>query len=419
MTGRLAEAAPPQRLPPPFSRSFGYCRMPDRRSTEVPGQYLGFSLQASRLFDHLLKAQRGDVVALEVFADTGIIRADGTVVAEEGKSRTADGNPIADRSADFWRTLRNWVEASLNGKLDPAVTTFRLYVSREFRGGIAELFASASDRPAAQSAFARANELLGESDEPAPQTSTPPSPPRPNDLSFVLQQDPAVVAAVIENFCMEFGSGRSADDLRQALELYVADEYIDQVMRGMLGWIKLKTDSAIEMKEPAVISYEDFRRELNTLIRKLHQRNILESFAGEPAEGDVREHLEVRKYVRQLDLIQAEDDEKVRAVIDFLKAEADRVEWARRGEVHRSSMDAFQADLLATWRTQKRRCDILHRDRSDIEKGMLLYCDCSLHRASIEGVPAPDHYCRGSLHALADEPLIGWHPNYEGLLEGE
>ena len=54
-----------------------------RKSTSVPGTYLGFAVQATRFLAHLLTAEPGDAVCLEVFDDVGVEQADGVTVAEQ------------------------------------------------------------------------------------------------------------------------------------------------------------------------------------------------------------------------------------------------------------------------------------------------------------------------------------------------
>ena len=108
----------------------------DRRSSNVPGTYLGFSLQATRFLVRILKAAIGDVVCLEVFDDVGIEQADGTRIAEQNKSNLTH-NPLSDRSVDLWKTFGIWIDACVCGRLDPDKTIFEIYTSNAAGGKIA------------------------------------------------------------------------------------------------------------------------------------------------------------------------------------------------------------------------------------------------------------------------------------------
>src|SRR5208282_317201 len=77
---------------------------PPRRSAQAPGQYLGYSLQATRLLQILLEGESGATYSLELFEDVGEEQRDGRRVAIQTKS-TSTGNPIADNALAFWKTF--------------------------------------------------------------------------------------------------------------------------------------------------------------------------------------------------------------------------------------------------------------------------------------------------------------------------
>ena len=74
-----------------------------RKKPHVPGQYLGYSLQATRFLVKLLESDPDSTVSLEVFEDIGVESYDGYRTAEQDKSAT-NGNPVSDRSVDLWRS---------------------------------------------------------------------------------------------------------------------------------------------------------------------------------------------------------------------------------------------------------------------------------------------------------------------------
>ena len=65
----------------------------------IPEQYLGFSLQVNRLLAHLLRAEAGDSVSLEVLGDVAVVAASESTTVEEVKSRTSKSNPKRSFSA--------------------------------------------------------------------------------------------------------------------------------------------------------------------------------------------------------------------------------------------------------------------------------------------------------------------------------
>ncbi len=96
--------------------------------SSAAGQYLGYSLQQTRLCHHLFKALDGERVSLEFLDDVALHRANGTILLEQAKSALS-GNPITDRADDLWKTLANWADICSEGKVNVKTTDFRLYVT--------------------------------------------------------------------------------------------------------------------------------------------------------------------------------------------------------------------------------------------------------------------------------------------------
>src|SRR5207237_8911279 len=92
--------------------------VPRRRSTQVPGQALGYSLQVTRATARLLAAAPGTTISFEVLDDVSAAPAAGGLVAEQTKSAITH-NPLGERAVDFWKTMSNWVDTVRGGRLDP------------------------------------------------------------------------------------------------------------------------------------------------------------------------------------------------------------------------------------------------------------------------------------------------------------
>ena len=129
------------------------------RTPHVPGQYLGYSLQTTRFLVHLLEADLGCTISLEVFEDVGVETIEGSKIAEQAKS-TLKGNPVSNRSIDLWKTFSNWVDSAKSGELNPDTTRFELYVSHPRKGEIAESFSKVKSKDEARVAFQNARTIL-------------------------------------------------------------------------------------------------------------------------------------------------------------------------------------------------------------------------------------------------------------------
>jgi hypothetical protein len=54
------------------------------------------------------------------------------------QDKSAQQNPISDWADDLWKTIARWLIAINAGDIDPASTTFRLYVTPVHEGGSLE-----------------------------------------------------------------------------------------------------------------------------------------------------------------------------------------------------------------------------------------------------------------------------------------
>jgi hypothetical protein len=377
----------------------------------APGQYLGYSLQATRFLMRLLDAPAGWTVSLEVFEDVGVETGQGNRIAEQDKS-SLEANPVSDRAVDLWKTLSNWLDAAQSGELNPETTKFVLYVSHPKTGEIVESFARARSSAEAREALLQAREKLwGPS-------STFPFRPRVSRtiapyVDKIFEADEHMICRIIQNFQFESGSGSPQEDLRAVFATrLIPPEIVDDALAYALGWVKENTDRLIEQKKWARISVESFQAAIVSFVRKHDNRTILNTFATKPSHEQIQHDLRIRTYVRQLDMIEADDEQKIRAVTDFLRASVDRTQWSAKGLVHASSFDEFEEGLVRTWDNHKRKTEIKFPAHSDVQKGQYLYLECSSHQATLEGLQVPPHFTPGSFHALADEPVIGWHPHY-------
>ena len=350
-------------------------------------------------------------VSLEVFEDVGVETHEGNRIAEQDKS-TREGNPVSDRAVDLWKTFSNWIDAAQSGELNPQTTIFELYVSHPKTGEIVESFAQAKSSDEALNALLQAKRKLW---GPAPDF-----PLRPTVSAAVVpyvdkvfEADEHVICRIIQNFKLTSGSVSPQEDLKgRFTSAFVPSEMVDDALVYALGWVKERTDRLLEQKKPARISAESFQAAIVSFVRKHDNRTILNTFAGLPSPQDIQQDLKVRTYVRQLVIIEADGEQKLRAVTDFLRASVDRTQWSVKGLVHESSFDEFEEALLRTWDNHKRKADIRLAGHADVQKGQYLYLECSSHQAALEGLQVPTHFTPGSFHALADDLVVGWHPHY-------
>ena len=386
------------------------------RSSQAPGQLLGYSMQFTRLTHLLLEKGVDWVLSLECFSDVGGQSKTGQRLAEEDKS-THTGNPLADRSRDLWKTLFNWVVSVEDGKLNPSNTSFIIYISRQVEGAIANAFSAAQTSEEARAALEQAQVLLwGE----APDFTLRESVAKQISpyVKKVFSTDPNLVSEIVRHFEIGCGSGSPTADLRHAfarLQL-MPPEQLDSAMKFATGWIKIKADLQLEASEPATITGEEFFSALTNYVFNRSTRTVLRSVAGIPSESETRIEFLSRVFVRQLDIIDEPDEEKLSAVRDWWRSKGDCISWVRDGYIDPDAIGAFSRDLMRRWEHERGRLPLLRASLGESEQGQLLYRSCSCMRVPLDGLPVESHVVCGTYHDLADSLKVGWHPNFREIL---
>ncbi|HBZ87066.1 MAG: hypothetical protein A2509_03625 [Candidatus Edwardsbacteria bacterium RIFOXYD12_FULL_50_11] len=378
---------------------------------------MGYSLQQTLFVSLLLQSRKESIVSLEVFEDIGVETPGEGKLAVQSKS-TSNGNPVSDRSIDFWKTFHNWLTAVEKGELDPDNTLFKIYVSKKVTGPIAESFSNAKTIAQAKEALISAQtELWGKA--PAFEKRSSVALGISAFVEHIFNDDKDLISKIICSFELETGSGSPQSDLRDIFsKLLCPDEIIEDLNKYALGWVKDKIDRAIENNEAAIIKVSEFRTTLVSFIGKRSSKSILSSFARDPDPTEINAE-RLKKYVRQLEFIESPDDQKIRAIIDFLKASSARTEWSEKGLVFEESFNEFEDNLIRTWKNLRTKTFLNQNNASPSAKGQILYSECSLHRAHLQAMETPSHFIPGSYNALADIEKVGWHPDYLQLLKND
>jgi hypothetical protein len=389
---------------------------PAARAASAGGIYLGFSLQATRFLVHLLRAEHGDHICLEVFEDVGTEKGDGTVIAEQNKSNLVT-NPLTDRSLQFWKTMGNWIDAVQDSVLDPEKTTFVIYTSNPAGGTIAQSFHDAVDIDSAKAAISNAETLLGSSSSDKDGVGKEDT-SYIKHLRIVLAGDRDSLVQMIIRFRLDVGKGHPHDELPTLfLAKLVSEDAYEDVVRWSHGWVKQRVDRLLEAREPARVSQSEFHNALLNYVQRHDRLDILRSFAKKPSDEQIDDELSFRDYVRQLRLIDMDDVDVLAAINDFLRAATDRTTWAERGMIGVDSVEEMASELEQAWRNRKDRNAIAFSDKTDTQRGRLLYGDCLAHSTKLDRQETPEHFVRGSWHVLSDDRTIGWHPHYTSELD--
>jgi hypothetical protein len=370
------------------------------------GQYLGYALQPVRLCYHLLTCEDGAFVSIEHIDDVAIHTAAGHVIREQTKSALTQ-NPLSDWAVDLWKTIHIWMESVATGETDITTTWFRYYVTPTKVGAIAEKMSKATTVAEIAAIKDQIKKALGTK-----------KPACLRYLQTFLNATDAQRTAAISRMMIVSTDDDPIEPLRKKFNVILKPELVDDACHALIGMAKEEADSLIRRGKPALIGSDDFRRKVRAFIGTINFTATLTSLVPMPSNSEVEGLLSSRPtFIQQLELIQTNSDENLRAVSDFLRASADKSYWAEKGLIFEASLDDLDSNLVARQTAIAGEVSDLHGDMTPETRGRLVYRRCVQVSLPVEGRAVPGHFVPGCFNSLANLRRLGWHPDYASLLD--
>ena len=375
------------------------------------GQYLGFALQEVRLFYHLLTCPADAEVGLEYIDDVSVHIGRKAICAEQCKSALI-GNPISNWSPEFWKTLANWLENISTGVLEPTATRFQMYVVPIKKAGFAGLLSALSTDSEIDAALA---DIRKKHDR------LPKVPECETYYDKVMTVDASLLREVIRNFELLNADAHPFAPIDNHLAATLRPEIREIAAKFGIGDAKRHIDEAIRGGNTPLVDAAAFRKKFRAFISANDNERFLHSLSEAPSDEIIESTISSAPcFVRQLDLIDAGVEEKTRATSDFLRASFDRTRWAEEGHVFEGSLSEYDSALLRRHQNLKTEVGISHAELPEAKQGHLLYARCcNSGQLALEGRVVPEHFMPGTLNQLSDRRKIGWHPNFDKLLDEE
>ncbi|MDF3838558.1 hypothetical protein P3W85_37335 [Cupriavidus basilensis] len=383
-------------------------RLPGPVKHSAPGQYLGFALQPVRMCFHLLSSQDGASVSLEHLDDVAVHFLDGSVIVEQAKSALAH-NPLSDWSEDLWKTIANWLQEVRCGTLDMQKTQFRMYVTPTKKGKWSDLLHTSSSDEQVKALTKDIRKKLA---------AKATAPKCLEYLQVFLDATDAERHELVRRLAIISTDDDPVQALNALLTPTIAPHLIEVITHAAIGMAKEWADRCIRRGRPAIVDANEFRTAFHAFVQKNNMPGYLASLTASPEASTVQKLLSGKPvFVRQLQLIEATDEQRLRAVSDFLRASADKAFWAEHGQVFEASFTEWEDSLKRRHSAIESEVGDLHSDKSEQVRGRLIYNRCSVLEPTLDGREVPGHFAHGSFNALADDQILGWHPRYAELLE--
>lgn len=371
------------------------------------GPYLGFALQPVRLCYHLLRSPSDSSVSLEYLDDVAVHYADGTVLLEQCKSALAH-NPISDWSDDLWKTIANWLDAVQAHKVDGAKAAFQLYVTPPKPGKLSAAMCDAADANDVEALVKQIKDKLKKRANP------------PKCLAHIqkfIDATEALRLAVIGRVTVIASDADPLEPLRELLRPTVPEASLDVICASAIGQAKEAADKCIRRKVPALVGVAEFRRNFHAFVQQNNMAGYLPTFTAVPSKDAAKALLTSRPvFVRQLQLIDASEEQQLRAASDLMRTSGDKVKWADQGLVFDGTFEDWEGTLLRKYDATQSEVQDTYSGKTQKAQGRIVYSRCAAMEVPLDSRAVPGHFTHGGFNDLADRRELGWHPEYQALL---
>ncbi|MBI1826079.1 MAG: hypothetical protein HY287_02340 [Planctomycetes bacterium] len=377
------------------------------RDHVAPGQAAGYLWQIDHAL-YYLAAGSGDRVGVETLDDVAVIEPRAGLKLIQSKSTLdPNRNPVSDSSPALWKTLAIWANALQKGEIDPSKTQLFLVTN----ANLSDCLATRLGRAVKPAELAQIVAEL---------RSNPKTP---------SQSIGEAVAAVrgcsddqLTRLCscvqvLDDNHRQSFDDLHADIIAKChlpASVDSPTFLDAMLGWVHTTVMQKWQAGHPAWIQQQHFNDRLHAVIENVRRRRSRELPARQLVctETEIMSH-KASLFVRQIDVIDADDAEVTEAIIDYLRHNRERLRLVHEGIVTDDDWAHFDDLLVEHWRPVFRQQQTASTSPAQRKQGKRVYIEIQKHRERLAGDETDEYYLtRGAYHRLADALVVGWHAKF-------
>lgn len=374
------------------------------------GPYLGFALQPVRLCYYLLSSPSDASVSLEYLDDVAVHYADGTLLLEQCKSALAH-NPISDWSDDLWKTVANWIDAVETQKVDGARTSFQLYVTPSKTGKLSTAMHAAADAKAIEVLVKQVKDKLKKKES---------SPKCIAHVQKFISAPESLRVAVVGKASVIATDADPLEPLRKLLRPTIPEALLDVICASAIGQAKEAADKCIRRKVPALVAVAEFQKNFHAFVQQNNMAGYLPTFTAAPSKDAAKALLTSSPvFVRQLQLIEATEEQQLRAASDLMRMSGDKVKWAEQGLVFNDTFEDWEETLLRKHDAAKSEVQDTYSEKTQEAQGRIVYSRCAAMEVPLDSRAVPGHFTHGGFNDLADKRELGWHPGHQTLLNEE
>ena len=360
------------------------------------------------------KEHPGVSISIEKFDDIAFQNAGDPIELIQAKHHCSQGD-VSDFSVDTWNTLKVWMDHIISDPSEAVDTRFVLLTTSTAAedSALSALRGHTDDRDE-EASVQRLIDVATTSRNKATTAA------RQQFLALSKAQR-KLFAAAIWVFDRAPNIVDVRDQIEDTLHFAVPPQHLTTFVSYLEGWWFNRTILALKGSGPDHIP-------LATIESKVFELSECFKLGGLPLDEsiDAMQAVDVlpgqdRLFVRQLNLVDASQQYARAAVRDYYRAFTQRSRWARDNLFLDGEADRYDRSLIDAWTYEfAALCEdvIASDDQTKRRKGRKLLRWANRFSRPLRGrdelwLPS------GSFQMLADLKKVGWHPEYEALLDDE
>lgn len=353
------------------------------------------------------------LISIEKLDDIAFEESGNPTELLQTKYHGAAGN-VTDRSSDLWKTIRVWAEMYSNPETDFEAITFTLITSETTPDeSIASMLGVDQEKRDTNAALERMRSISKETSNKE----------NSSGYSAFTRLDEWQQKSLVNSIYV-IGNSPSIlkveEKIRKQVRLSVSSNFIDAFITRLEGvWFKRNIE-IMSADDQNGLSLGELASIVDDLRSQFLPGNLPSDF-----DDDIPEIIDIendgRAFVEQLRLINATDRVIRLAIINYYRAYEQRSRWSREGLVNPGEIKKYLSRLQDEWNNQASLLE-MGGDLSE-EVGKLAFGKELYHACQTQGIIPirsefkPAYVSRGTYHCLSDDLKIGWHPDFESLLE--
>lgn len=354
------------------------------------------------------------VVSLETLDDVSFEACGEPLAVLQAKHSLKAAANLTDLSAELWKTLRVWLVGLASGEIPLGTARFLITTAAAAPGGAcAALGIEGHERNVTEAAKRLKHAATTSSNselKPAFDAFLALEETEREDLLaqvYVIpsQPDAVEIAEQLQSELYYVSLNHQALSV-QMLEGWWFKRVLNELVHPKGGIPRAELDAQIsDIQESLKSDTLPINEDLDALMVALEQ---LPEFADRP-------------FYKQVELVSGSPVRIRNAITSYIQAFRQRSAWMRHDLLFDADLDKYDKRLHAEWELQYGQvCDELGPDATDAAmaqagRALLKWAE-DAHISIRTGVNVP-WVCRGSLHMLAEDMRVGWHPQFETLLK--